>query len=134
MNTRMLECPLDQDQLLQRGKALSECLQMIEGIEDEKKQTNNRLKERMGKIEITARLLASEIRTRHERRAVEISTVKDWLRKCEETIRLDTGEVIDTRALTPQELQLEFDKPNAKVLEMKLEKIETNNTKENSNG
>lgn len=124
MNTRMLECPLDRDQLLQRGQALSECLQMIKGIKDEKKQMNNQFKKRMEKIEITARLLASEIRTQHERRAVEISTVKDYMRKCEETIRLDTGEVIDTRALTLQELQLEFDKPDARVLEMKLEKLD----------
>jgi len=51
---------------------------------------------------------AREIRTKTECRPVEVRSEKNFARKVEETLRVDTWEVVETRALTPGELQGEL--------------------------
>ena len=48
---------------------------------------------------------SSEIRDRSEYREVAVKREKDFAQGVEEVIRLDTGEVVDVRALGPNEKQ-----------------------------
>ncbi len=105
MKTRRLPCKLtDQerqfkgDQLVQKMHAMEEAEDLFEVIRDSHK---TRMKEFEKEISVLSRV----IRERSEERDVEITENKDYESKTAQTVRLDTGEVVDTRPLTPQELQ-----------------------------
>ena len=62
--------------------------------------------------------VAREIREKAEYREVVVTRNKDIKAGIEDTIRTDTGEVIRTRALTPQEMQAQlFDASKVEVLD-----------------
>ncbi len=104
METKMLSCRLTDTELLERGQKVAELLRQIAEIEDEKKAANSDFKARLEEREGEARSLGYEIRTKAELREVSVSRTIDDVRGVEETYRDDTGEVIATRALSPQEL------------------------------
>jgi hypothetical protein len=110
MKTRILDCNLTRDELVERGEKLVLLLEELDGLEAEKKKTNDRIKVKVTGIEATVSDLSSVIRRKKEERDVEVEIRLDWSRKIEETVRLDTWEIIETRTLTSQELQMEFNK------------------------
>jgi hypothetical protein len=105
VKTRRLPCKLtDQerqfkgDQLVQKMHAMEEAEDLFEVIRDSHK---TRIKEFEKEISVLSRV----IRERSEERDVEVTEDKDYESKTAKTIRLDTGDVVDSRPLSPQELQ-----------------------------
>lgn len=60
---------------------------------------------------ITARIgeLKAQVTTKKEHRLVDCEESKDFKRNMVEVVRIDTGEVVDSRPMTPDERQEELD-------------------------
>lgn len=115
METLSLACPLTERELLERGARLADLHHDLADLENAKKDTAAAFKARIETIESEAQGLARQIRGRAEYRDVEVKREKDFARNVEEVIRLDSGEVVATRALTPQERQEEMFRTNPDV-------------------
>jgi hypothetical protein len=107
METRLLPCKLTEEELIDRAHRLERCLQGVKEIEAAKKAYNDGVKKELSEAEIEINKYAWMVREEKELREVEIVEEKDYKRKVSETIRRDTGEVIETRTLDPRELQTE---------------------------
>jgi hypothetical protein len=104
--TRSLPVMLTEDELLARGDALEKELGKLDECEERKKTEVAKINKDMALIEEGIRKLRSSIRLRTEDREVECTDRKDWDNHTVQTIRLDTGEIIDERPMTSAERQM----------------------------
>ena len=81
----------------------------IEEIEGKKSLMTKQLGDEIKKKEQELREVAREVNAGKKWVEVEVARNRDYGRRAEEVVRLDTGEVIETRTLTPAECQAEFD-------------------------
>jgi len=105
VETRYLPCILTEKELLERGQRAAELVSEIASQEEEKKAAAAAAKSKIDALEAQLRDVSREVRTKVERRQVEVRLEKDFDRNVEETVRCDTGEVVETRVLMPQERQ-----------------------------
>lgn len=132
MDTMLLPVKLTDKELLERGTKLAELSYQMGKVDDEKKSSMSSFKAQLDTLEEEAKDVARELRSKTAYRAVEVISRKDYKRAVEETIRQDTREIVNTRPLTPAELQLELElkgkkkkeeKPAAKPAEKKEGKL-----------
>lgn len=106
--SKKLPVKLDDDELLERGKQLVDNMRKTAVAESEREAEN---KKRKGDIEllegITARL-AGVIQNGSEDRDVDCEIRKDFEHGVVTVVRLDTGEVVETRPMDAQERQEEM--------------------------
>lgn len=123
MNTRILACILNDDQLRQRGAELAELHHKLSLNEAEKKAANADFKAKQEELINRSNDVAKEISSRTEYRPVLVIEEKNFETKEAYTIRTDTGEVVQTRALHPEELArpLPFDKDRPQAADMEAE-------------
>jgi hypothetical protein len=99
---------LTEAQLNERRDALVQKLDLLVRAEMEKRAMMAARKAYIEQLEKEIDEIAKEIRQRAELREVEVMRRKNFIDSVEETIRLDTHEVVHTRALTPDERQAEL--------------------------
>ncbi len=125
MKTERLSCKLTDTEIRERGEQLADLRKQIAEVEATKKNTAENFKSQIITLVTRADDVTEEINTKSEVRDVEVTEEKDYDKKQAYTIRLDTGESVRTRALTPQELQrpllLDFDSQRPKKGKAKLE-------------
>ncbi len=107
--TRSLACDLKQDELLTKGDELSTICQEINELEYKKSAQAKRLKEEIDVLEEKRYKLAGIVKSRQEYRDVECQEKFDYVRREVVTIRLDTGEIVASRAMDLHEYQIEMD-------------------------
>lgn len=106
--TQRLPVQLTDEELLDRSTALVDNIQKTAALEEEKKSVDADFK---GKIKARAevsRKLTEIISNRTEDREVECEVKKDFERGTVTTVRMDTGEVVETRPITADERQEEL--------------------------
>jgi hypothetical protein len=64
-------------------------------------------------------ILGRTVRERKELRAVQVVESPDHDRRVVDTVRVDTGEVVESRGMTPAELQRTMFEVNTKAIEEK---------------
>lgn len=113
MLTEKLACDLTPEEIRLRGKEAARLTRAIAKIEIKAKHKASEYKEEIKRLRKQHERLTEEIHTEQEYRDVQIEERKDWTAQRVETIRLDTDEVINTRPMTPQELQrpIPFEQP-----------------------
>jgi hypothetical protein len=109
--TRSLPCTLTDAEVLERSAELAEVVTDYAEIEGEKSAHAKHFKERLDGLRSRERALAREISSRSVERDVECVIRQDPIRGCVETMRLDTGELIEDRPMTAEERQLAMDLP-----------------------
>jgi small-conductance mechanosensitive channel len=105
MDTRSLPVKLTETELTERRDKLAQRVRDLGQAEQEAKDVAAEHKDAIKAIEQDMRLIAREIREKAETRSVEVRKSLDLDAGVEETIRVDTGEVVETRALAPHERQ-----------------------------
>lgn len=103
---RTLPVTLTRDELLERGEALALMRGKRNGIAYDQKASNADFKEKLEDADTEIDRLAGIVRSKSEPRPVDCTARRDMQRYVIDTIRLDTGEVIETRTMTEQERQL----------------------------
>lgn len=117
METKSLSCPLSDVDFELRAKKLSQLIAERDQVESEKKFANEGFNARIKAIDEEVSQLAVVVRNKAEFRAVQVEWEKDMKTSTMKLVRLDTGTVIDTRAMTPAEKQatLNFASSKAKA-------------------
>lgn len=116
METRTLPVKLTEEELAQRRDKLAELVRDHTLAEQKKKDEASKHKTIVDKLEECMSAVAREIREKSQYIPVQVSKEVDQGEGVENTIRMDTGEVIATRQLTPQEKQVKlFDVPDGKA-------------------
>ena len=109
--TRQLPCKLTPEELQARGKAAAEVAAQREHLDNQRKEAAAEYKAQIARKETELDHLFTQLRSGQEHRDVEVEIVKNYRTKSVKTTRTDTGDAIDTRAMTPAELQLTLPKP-----------------------
>ena len=112
IKTRSLPCPLTEDELsLKREEmvAAERTLTEAEGQESSQAESWKQRKKGLENDRETARamlsIVATVVREKREFRDIEVVETKDHDRKKVDLVRVDTGEIIESRGMTPEELQ-----------------------------
>jgi len=108
METRNLPVKLTTDEMDQRRDKLAALVREHAAVEEEKKDSTAAYGKQLKKLSTDMSAIAREIRERCENREVRVVIQKNLAAGLEEVTRSDTGEVIDSRALGPDELQADL--------------------------
>lgn len=102
---RSLPVDLTDDEMLARAAEWAESVDALEVVAAELAEAKAEAKEKTTKLESRIADLRRQVRTKRETRGVVCYDLTDYRRGCVETIRTDTGAVVSTRALRPDERQ-----------------------------
>jgi hypothetical protein len=97
---------LTHDELIERGNALALERQRYNELEMAAKNAAKKAKDDLAEIDAEIDRLAGIVRAKAEPRPVRCKTARDFERGVVETMRLDTGEIVDSRVMTEQERQV----------------------------
>ena len=103
-----LPCLLTSQEKLVKGEELVKRLEEKEDLEDKKKKSADDFKGAISIKEFDVKRLARQIGTGIEHREIECRELFHFARNLVETIRMDTGEVIRSRAMRVEERQEGF--------------------------
>jgi hypothetical protein len=122
VETRTLPVRLTEDEITQRGRAIAKFVKDQTEIEEAKKTAMSGFKEKLDVCAESIGKLSRSITTGEEDREVECHWNKDFGRRVADLIRNDTGEVVETRPLSADEMQEKLfpnrmDKPTGKKLD-----------------
>lgn len=106
--TRNLPCALTPTEMDQRRDRLAMLHQEKDQLEQEKSDAAKAFNDKLKTMETEMSQLAREIREKAEYRDIEVKWVRDFNQKTKDLIRADTGEVVDSEALGPDEMQVEM--------------------------
>jgi hypothetical protein len=104
--TKELEYQFTSDEIRNLGISLSQAIEEVEGLEEEKAGFMADLKGRMKEAKDKVKLLAAKIRTGSEMRLIDCRLEKDFMSNAVRTYRIDTDELVEERAMTAEERQL----------------------------
>jgi uncharacterized protein YlxP (DUF503 family) len=106
---RTLPCTLNESELVQRGGALAILLQDIAAAEEREKSRRSDEKGKIGAMKDKAALLRDIVANGSEPRQVGVQVIGYHDSQTVSTVRMDTGEILGTRAMTMKERQMPFD-------------------------
>jgi hypothetical protein len=104
--TKEVEHTFDPEEIRNLGVSLSYAIGDEESLKEEKAEFLKAHQESLKEVKAKVKLLAEKIRTGSEIRMVECRLEKDFLSNSVKTYRLDTGELVGERSMTPEERQL----------------------------
>lgn len=103
---RTLKCLLTEDESREMGGELAQRYSEITDLEDQKKAVTSDFKSRIDAASAEASRIARMISNGYEFREVECEVVQDYEMGEVLIVRLDTGETIERRRMTPEERQV----------------------------
>lgn len=107
--TRNLKCILTPDEVRGYGQELAKANACKDDAEQRKKEVDAQLKAEIESHETRGLSLARKINNGYEYRDVECETRFDVKKATARTYRMDTNELIEERAMTPDELQTKLE-------------------------
>lgn len=96
---------LSTEELATRAQTLAITLRDYDVMEEEMKAKAAQSKEALKGLRVTSAILATAVRDKAEYRSVPCEWIPNFTDKLMELCRLDTGEIVDSRAMTGEELQ-----------------------------
>jgi len=95
---------LTTEEIARAADEMAACVARAEALETRKREFMSETKVQTDAIDGTLRRLAKMIRTRSEDREIECRVIYDEIRFCVDTVRDDSGELIETRPMTESEI------------------------------
>jgi hypothetical protein len=105
---RPLPCRLSDTEIAEKAKLAAGLEQERARLDEERKQKDREYKERLTGMHHRVSALLAEIREGEQYLDVEVQWRTDFRRNLKELIRLDTGAIVDTTALSAEERQGEL--------------------------
>jgi len=99
---------LTPDEIRERGVMMAQHINKIEGLVAQKAQVNKEIGDEIKNLQADLSLVATAVRTGEEMQMIDVLVKADPDKPLITSTRLDTGEVFDTRAMTPDEQQEEM--------------------------
>lgn len=107
IDLRNLPCDLSEEELQIKADHLAQSITDLVQVEEHKKTSMAEYKEIINELKARIVKLGTEIKARAEERLVEVEERKDPLTNTIDMIRLDTGEILESRKIDGQELGAE---------------------------
>lgn len=104
-----LPCHLGEPDKLSMGKRLADVLREQDRLSLERKAAMDGFKQRASLLAEEAHQLSGAVSKGYVVRPIECEEMRDYASGRVSTVRLDTGEVLNERAMTTDERQLGFD-------------------------
>jgi hypothetical protein len=104
-NVRMLPCQLTQEEIDTRGRLLARKVADLVELEDEKRAKVKEFTDQIKGIDEEIGKLSEAVNTGKERRPIPVSDKHDNRRFCVDTIRHDDLSVVESRAMTSEEVE-----------------------------
>lgn len=105
MEIRILPVKLDHETLFARGQELGKKESDLAKLAEDKKAAASKFKSKIEECAAEITKLSSAVNTGYEDQEIGCSWRLDYQRKCAELFRDDTGEIVQSRPLTREELQ-----------------------------
>jgi hypothetical protein len=105
---RNLPCKLTDTEVQTKGTELAKAFKEIEAEEEHQKSVRSDMKAKLDGMNLSASNLSTQITERIEYRDVDVDFVLDETEQVVKTVRSDTGETVDVRQATQDELQADF--------------------------
>ena len=104
-STEILPCKLTGEEIQAKAQIAARRLAERDTLEDQLSTVKSEFKAKLEDIDAEVRETMRHVREGAIERSVQVETLMDWKSNSVTTVRLDTGEVIRTRAMTPEERQ-----------------------------
>ena len=104
--TRILPVKLTTREVVERGQLAAQVIRQIDDVDRVKKQAAADAKESSDRLESELRRLSYIVEREEEDRTVECFWRFDFMKNEKNLIREDTGEVVETKAMTDEERQI----------------------------
>jgi len=111
--TRFLPVPLTPEEFTEKAQELVRIDNEIDDLDAAQKSAAKYTKEKIGGLLSDKRELQEAIKTKQERRPVDCVFEPDFTARVLRLVRLDTGEIVEERTMTADELQGELRYPKA---------------------
>jgi hypothetical protein len=105
---RTLPVPLSVSELIERGAMLASEQQKRDGLEIDKKAHADEIKRKIDAASKEITRLSHIVHDKAEDRPVRCRETRDYVRGVVEVIRLDTGELVESRVMSEHERQREI--------------------------
>ena len=96
---------LTDDELLMKGRELAALERETDQADAERKAISKEMGEKVKEMRERALTMAQVIETKQEKRPVECVQHKNWVASTVETVRSDTGEVVQERPMSERDRQ-----------------------------
>ena len=102
---RQLRVPLTEKELLEAGQKLADALQTLVTLDNELQSFKEQIKGKVAEAEGKSSRFGSLVRQKYEYRPVTCEIARDYTAKMLTVVRTDTGEIVEERPMTRDELQ-----------------------------
>lgn len=116
--TRILPVKLTSREVVERGQLAAQVIHKIDEVEREKKRVTADAKEQTDRLESELRRLSYIVEREEEDRTVECFWRFDFMKNEKNLLRDDTGEVVETKAMTDEERQIALEIGDEKTEEV----------------
>ncbi len=106
--TMYLKYAFTEDELKEISGATARDIDALSSMRDDKKAAMSDFNGRIDRLEAKTKAAAAKTLTGYEYREIEVEVIKDYGGKQVRTHRIDTGELVDERPMTDDELQMEL--------------------------
>lgn len=102
-----MQCELTAEELAERSQEFADLLAERDRVEAAYKAHASAERKRVGGMDVRLRVLMRVVRDKTENRPITCKLRPNYTEGAMDIVRVDNGEVVDTRALTAEERQLE---------------------------
>lgn len=106
--TEFLKCILTEEEKRERAEKMALLVSQINDSEAQLKSVQTQIKSEIAKCEADMATCSEQYRSGYEMRRVECEEEHDFIERTVTLIRQDTGEIVKTRVMTPEERQEEM--------------------------
>ncbi|NMW21414.1 MAG: hypothetical protein HKK67_07240 [Chlorobiaceae bacterium] len=100
-----VKCHLTEEENIDKGRELADHVQIIESLQEEKRALAAAAKTKIDSHNLEAITLSLALRNGYEYRTLECRMVKNYTQRTVDIVRLDTGELVQTRPMEMGEAQ-----------------------------
>jgi hypothetical protein len=106
--TENLKVDLTPEEILAASREMARAVDELHDLEQQRKAAAETYKARITQAQATVQINSVLVRNGYEFRKTEVRRTLDYDRAWVTSVRLDTGEVVESRAMTPDEKQMTF--------------------------
>lgn len=106
--TENLKVDLTPEEILAASREMARAVDELHDLEQQRKAAVETYKARIAQATAQVQVNSVLVRNGYEFRKVEVRCTLDYDRTWVTSVRLDTGEVVESRAMTPDEKQMTF--------------------------
>jgi len=100
----MVKCQLTTEEILEAGQKLADAQNEIERLKNELDSFKSQMKAKTSEAEAVANRCGSLVREKYEHRKIKCTEVRDYDEEIVYAYRNDTGETVESRKMTADEL------------------------------